>query len=133
MIRRRSFQAIAFLAVTMIGLSGCASPGAGNNIAEDKFSEAYIRQHLIIGKTTEQDVVALYGPPTTRTPSSNSFTELTYTAQRTGTRGMLGTIAGVVPGVGMSNALGQYDDVADPSGARLFLNFKEGVLTEWSL
>ncbi|WYX24887.1 hypothetical protein WJ969_02370 [Achromobacter xylosoxidans] len=49
-------------------LTACAGMGGGS---EDKMSSAYLKQHLIPGKTTKADVQQLFGAPGYKTEESN--------------------------------------------------------------
>lgn len=132
-MKKRSVQLFIILTAIILNLAACTGTGTTSGSAlENQFSDAYVRAHLKPGKTTEQDVTALYGPPTTHATDSNNYSRWTYSASRTGTRGMLGTIAGIVPGVGMANALDSYDKAAAPENSRLFLYFRNGILESWS-
>jgi hypothetical protein len=54
------------LIVLLLGLNACASIAG----SEDKMSREYITQHVIIGKTTQADLRALYGEPSFKNESS---------------------------------------------------------------
>ena len=138
------FQIIPMLAATMLSLAACTS---GGGMLEDKFSQSYIESHLFKGKTTMQEVQALYGQPFRLSTQGGNRVYWTYRPEQSGTMGILTNIARVVPGVGMSNALvtaneerTQLQHAADATsgntevrGSSLDLVFQNGVLVDWSL
>ena len=144
MTRLRSAAAISCLFVTL-ALGACGQPGMPGG--EDQFSQSYVEAHLVKGRTTMQDVQALYGQPFRRSTQGGNRVYWTYRPEQTGSMGMLTGISQIVPGVGLSNSLynfrQQQEKVqratdassgnTDVRGSSLDLTFQNGVLVDWSL
>ena len=58
---RRSLE-ICFVACLIVGLGGCASTGAGNEVLRNE-TEQGVQSKLKEGKSTKQDVRKLFGSP----------------------------------------------------------------------
>ncbi|MFV5193187.1 hypothetical protein ACMXYY_13770, partial [Acinetobacter courvalinii] len=59
----------ALLVATVLGMTACASmPGGTSN---EKYQPTYLQSHLIKGKTTKAEVVAMYGEPKSKSIASD--------------------------------------------------------------
>jgi len=99
--------------------TACAGgPGAMGG-GEDKYTAAYVNAHIVVGKTTQEEVKALYGVPDKSSQSSSSRTSWNYKKH-----GALYAIAdlvnaapGSVPGVvSADSALNSAKDASSASG-----------------
>lgn len=138
---------IMFLATALL-VGGCSTLGG-----EDKFSDAYVRSHIIAQKTTLAEVQALYGSPDSRTSRSDGRLTLNY-HKRTASDDFTSVynLAGNIPGAGaLTSALASTGNatysarqagksVDELTGTKhnesnsLWIEFdKNGVVTSWSL
>jgi hypothetical protein len=52
---------VFYLFLVVFALTGCSGTTIGGN--EDKLTPAYLKQHLIVGKTTKAEVRQYFGAP----------------------------------------------------------------------
>jgi hypothetical protein len=118
----------AFLLIVLAGCENMGTMGAGN----EKFDPAWIRQHVVIGHTTEQDIVSLYGEPGNKSTDSSVLDTWTYRKNRSGSN-VLSTVSGFIPGMATANQAANMADVQQKggSGDNLYFRFKNGVLKSW--
>lgn len=150
---KRGAAALVFLTLLFTGTHAVAKPPS----VEEKYSEQYVRSHLVAAKTTPQQAEEAFGKPhkVNRNVSQRGATETwTYERVQEGAQGSarktLGalrklSIAGIanIPGVGTAtqaeNKVNAASDVAKSgnSGAgpasSLTITFRDGVLSSYSL
>ncbi|OJU71769.1 MAG: hypothetical protein BGN93_17285 [Acinetobacter sp. 39-4] len=68
----------ALLVATVLGMTACASMPGGTS--SEKFQSSYLQSHLIKGKTTKAEVVAMYGEPRNKSINSDKSEYWYYTA-----------------------------------------------------
>jgi|GEM_PF-303370 len=71
---KRAFAVFAFGIYTVTALSGCNTLSSVSSA--DKFSDSYVRAHLVERKTSKSEVVSLYGEPDSKNNYSDG--EATY-------------------------------------------------------
>lgn len=124
-----------------IAITSCASSG------QDKFSEKFVRTHIIQNKTTKSEVQAIYGAPDEQFTSSNIGSSWVY--RKSGSYNSLSSLASYIPGadsmvsaVGIaqnnadtiSNASNKVSGNAELSGSVLSFSFNDkNVVTSWDL
>ncbi|WP_332605672.1 hypothetical protein [Acinetobacter sp. ESBL14] len=59
----------AILIAVVFGMTACASMPAGTSI--EKYQPTYLQSHLIKGKTTKAEVIAMYGEPKSKSIASD--------------------------------------------------------------
>lgn len=130
----------AFIIVSVILLSGCSSMGG-----EDKFSDSYIKSHIVVGKTTKAQVQQLYGVPDTNKKTSGRST---WVYKKNADFNTISSLTGYIPGTGaISSALRIGDSASEVSkisdkrsgntevhGDWFYITFNESdVVDYWSI
>lgn len=146
MLNRSLIGAVA----TIILLSGCADgvnhlslPGIEGKPGPDisLFDSAYVKSHVIVGKTTAQELTALYGEPGDRSISSDGGEQWDYHPSSTmneSMRKVLGLVANRMPASDYENALNTKSTAIDniapkQKNTRLSIHLKNGVVSYYSL
>lgn len=100
-------------------------------IGNDKLNPDYIKQHVTIGKSTEQDVAAIFGEPDNKVHSEGSFSsDAWYYRKNHAGNNLLSTVGGFIPGMYQANQAASMADVhSKNSGGDVFIfGFKNGIL-----
>lgn len=133
--------------------SGCSSmPSMPSVMVDEKFSESYVASHIFKGKTTQAEVVSLYGEPDSKSNYSDGSSSVVY-KKRTARDNLtsLYNLVGTLPGADSAkSALAQasnktYDldkannSIKELSGNKThdssYLNVtfdKNGIVRSWS-
>ncbi|WLE63710.1 hypothetical protein GIY62_25955 [Burkholderia plantarii] len=124
----RKILAIAVFAL----LSACQNMdglGIGGN---EKFDPAWIKQHVVIGKTTQHDIYSMYGEPDSKSTDANNSDTWVYEKNQSGNN-LLSMASGMIPGMSTVKQAKNVADVHDKKGYGngLFFWFKNGTLTNW--
>ncbi|MDE1010644.1 MAG: hypothetical protein OSB38_33775 [Paraburkholderia fungorum] len=121
-----------FSIVLVIFLTACQSLGQTVGIGNEKFDPAWIKQHVVVGKTTQQDILSLYGDPDNKTTDAKGFDTWLYRKNRSGSN-VISAVSGMIPGMSTANQAASLADVHDKQGYsdRLYFWFKNGVTTNW--
>lgn len=146
---------IATLATALL-LTGCANgvnglnslnnlslPGIQGKAGPDisLFDTTYVRTHIISGKTTAQQLKALYGEPQDQSISSDGTETWNYapsTTQNASMRHLLGLVSNRIPGNTYDNALDTrrtaIDNIApQQQNRRLNIHLNNGVVRDYSI
>ncbi|WP_448651481.1 hypothetical protein ACSHWC_27230 [Pseudomonas fluorescens] len=146
---------IATLATAVL-LTGCANgvnglnslnnlslPGIQGKAGPDisLFDTTYVRTHIISGKTTAQQLKALYGEPQDQSISSDGTETWNYapsTTQNASMRHLLGLVSNRIPGNTYDNALDTrrtaIDNIApQQQSRRLNIHLNNGVVRDYSI
>ncbi|QOQ77494.1 hypothetical protein IMF22_10835 [Pseudomonas poae] len=146
---------IATLATALL-LTGCANgvnglnslnnlslPGIQGKAGPDisLFDTTYVRTHIISGKTTAQQLKALYGEPQDQSISSDGTETWNYspsTTQNASMRHLLGLVSNRIPGNTYDNALDTrrtaIDNIApQQQSRRLNIHLNNGVVRDYSI
>jgi hypothetical protein len=111
-----SKSVVALAICAGLGLSGCAS-SSGTPVSDDQISQ------FVRGRTTEREIIARIGPPTSIERSAHGDQIDTYTYTKVGT-----SLQTYIPLVG--DLVGQ----ADTKTKIVRLTFShDGVLSDWSV
>ena len=134
----------------VIFLSGCANgvnqmslPGMEGKSGPDVslFESTYVKSHVIVGKTTAQELKALYGEPGDLLLSSDGGEQWDYhpsTTMNESMRKVLGLVANHLPTSTYENALNTkttaIDNIAPKQkNSRLSIHLKNGVVSYYTL
>lgn len=72
-------KSVLAIALSTCLLSACSStPSMSSLTGDERFSESFVRAHLIKDKTTLAEVASLYGEPESRNNYSDGSSSLTY-------------------------------------------------------
>ena len=146
---------IATLATALL-LTGCANgvnglnslnnlslPGIQGKAGPDisLFDTTYVRTHIISGKTTAQQLKALYGEPQDQSISSDGTETWNYspsTTQNASMRHLLGLVSNRIPGNTYDNALDTRRTAIDnlapqQQSRRLNIHLNNGVVRDYSI
>ncbi|AZF64253.1 MULTISPECIES: hypothetical protein [Pseudomonas] len=146
---------IATLATALL-LTGCANgvnglsslnnlslPGIQGKAGPDisLFDTTYVRTHIISGKTTSQQLKALYGEPQDQSISSDGTETWNYapsTTQNASMRHLLGLVSNRIPGNTYDNALDTRRTAIDnlapqQQSRRLNIHLNNGVVRDYSI
>lgn len=109
-------------------LAGCQTAGAPQS---DRFTPAFLQANLIKGRTTKQELIAIYGQPEDWSHGSSGYEDLWWkegqAAAGLNTGQLLSTLG--VPGAGAVNAATD----AGPRARRLTAKFHNGILVNYEL
>lgn len=119
--------------VLILGISAAAcTPQAGTNM----FDPQYLQTHAIAGQTTEQDILHLYGTPSSRYLVSGSFEALSYqeSGASTGSSSLLQSAAGyLAPSASTAfGAMSAAQSTKTPKKVVFFFR-PDGVLKNYTL
>lgn len=111
-------------------LTGCVAPNVGGNT--DKMNTSYVQQHVIVGKTTKDDVQKLFGNPGEK--NSDSSGEEMWYYDRNGGTNVLSAAGSILPVPGLYTA-GRMSEASQTRGANLLqITFdKRGIVRRWSM
>ncbi|PRA32875.1 hypothetical protein [Pseudomonas poae] len=146
---------IGTLTATLL-LSGCANgvnslsslnnlslPGIQGKAGPDisLFDTTYVRTHIISGKTTAQQLKALYGEPQDQSIASDGTETWNYspsTTQNASMRHLLGLVSNHIPGNTYDNALDTrrtaIDNIApEQQSRRLNIHLNNGVVRDFTI
>ena len=99
---------VSFAIAAVILLSGCSSLGG-----EDKFSDSYIKSHIVVGKTTKAQVQQLYGVPDTNEKTSGGTT---WIYKKNADFNTISSLTSYIPGSGaISSALHMGNSASEVS------------------
>ena len=119
--------------VLVLGTSAAAcTPQAGT----DMFDPQFLQTHAIAGRTTEQDILHLYGPPSSRYLVSGSFEALNYENKGTpaGSSNLLQSAAGyLVPSASTAFGAMSAPQSTKTSKRVAFFFRPDGVLKDYTL
>ncbi|HDU5780464.1 lipoprotein [Klebsiella pneumoniae] len=121
---------ILSLFLVVFALTGCSGTTIGGN--EDKLTPAYLKQHLIVGKTTKAEVRQYFGAPDSgHTTVTVSGKESWYYSVDKGIN--LVSLAGsMIPVTGASQAADAVDKSSQKDSNSLMIFFDEkGVVENW--
>ncbi len=116
--------------ILLFALIGCSGTTIGGN--EDKLSPTYLKQHLIVGKTTKAEVRQYFGAPDAgHTTVTASGKESWYYSVDKGIN--LVSLAGsMIPVTGASQAADAVDKSSQKDSNSLMIFFDEkGVVENW--
>jgi hypothetical protein len=118
----------AFLLVVLAGCNSMGPMGVGN----EKFDPAWIRQHVVVGKTTQQDILTLYGEPDHKGTDSSVVDAWKYSKNGAGSNA-LSYVTSFIPGVDTANQAANMAGVHQKGATNddVVFWFKKGVLTSW--
>ena len=117
---------ILSLFLVVFALTGCSGTTIGGN--EDKLTPAYLKQHLIVGKTTKAKVRQYFGAP------DSGHTTVTASGKDSVDKGInLVSLAGsMIPVTGASQAADAVDKSSQKDSNSLMIFFDEkGVVENW--
>ncbi|MFM0068290.1 hypothetical protein [Paraburkholderia aspalathi] len=121
-----------FSIALVIFLAACQGLGQTVGVGNEKFDPAWIKQHVAVGKTTQQDILGLYGDPDDKSTSATGSDSWRYRKNRSGNN-VLSAVTGMIPGMSTANQAASMADVHQKQGYgdSLYFWFKNGVLTNW--
>lgn len=116
---------------SMAMLAGCVGANVGGNT--DRINTSYVQEHVVVGKTTKEDVQKLFGSP--REKLSDSTGEERWIYEPNGGTNMLAAAGSMLPVPGLSTAARMSEAGQGGGGAKLLqISFdKRGVVRRWSL
>ncbi|MBW4794462.1 hypothetical protein [Pseudomonas tolaasii] len=105
------------------------------------FDTTYVRTHIISGKTTSQQLKAMYGEPQDQTISSDGIETWSYTpstTQNASMRHLLGLVSNRIPGNTYDNAIDTrrtaIDNIAPQQQNRhLNIHLNNGVVRDYTI
>ncbi|MDR5759320.1 hypothetical protein [Caballeronia sp. LZ035] len=120
-----------FLIALLLSLAACSTGGA-MGVGNEKFDPVWIKQHVVIGKSTQQDIYSLYGEPESKQTSANNSDTWIYSKNRSGNN-LLSMASGMIPGMSTVNQATTVADVhiKEGYGNTLWFWFKNGTVTNW--
>ncbi|MGP0151409.1 hypothetical protein ARC310_05350 [Pantoea ananatis] len=102
-------KSIMVLFTIIFVLTGCSTSGG-----EDKFSRTYVSSHIIVNKTTQAEVKALYGVPDDQSSSSDG--SVTWRYYKGGNLSTASSVLGYIPGASaLSSAVGMASGAQNAS------------------
>ncbi|WP_421359040.1 MULTISPECIES: hypothetical protein [Agrobacterium] len=115
----------------MAMLAGCVGANVGGNT--DRMNTSYVKEHVIVGKTTKDEVQQLFGSP--REKLSDSTGEERWIYEPNGGTNMLAAAGSMLPVPGLSTATRMSEAGQGSRGASLLqISFdKRGVVRRWSM
>jgi len=101
-------------------------------VGNEKFDPTWIKQHVVVGKSTQQDISSIYGEPDEKQTSANNSDTWIYRKNRAGNN-LLSMASGMIPGMSTVNQASNLADVKAKQGYgnALWFWFKNGVVTNW--
>ncbi|QIQ21359.1 hypothetical protein [Zophobihabitans entericus] len=111
-------------------LSACSNIG-GN---ADKFESQYVKSNLIVGKTTQDQVIAAFGSPDSKSLDNNG--NETWLYRKDEGFDMLSAVSGYIPGGSAAAGANDARNDANEKGTynRLWVSFnKKGIVTSWNM
>ncbi|AEA63206.1 hypothetical protein [Burkholderia gladioli] len=90
-----------------VGMAACAGIGDDDANHPSPFDSAYLKSHVIPGKTTESDIAQMFGPPFQKQsfPQLGKdmwvYSNIHTSGHRSRLLSMAGMAAGFIPGAGM--------------------------------
>ncbi|WP_321822439.1 MULTISPECIES: hypothetical protein [unclassified Burkholderia] len=128
-----SLFAISILAST----TACTQMPSSSGNQIDKFSPSYVRQHIVVGKTTKADVVALYGDSNSKQTKDDGRETWYYNESTASTPNVMERMGGMLSGItsglsqmGLSTAQNTVGAVSDQvNGANRRVNGAKTVAT----
>ncbi|WP_144114195.1 hypothetical protein [Paraburkholderia sp. BCC1886] len=119
-------------AIALLLWLGACSTGGALGVGNEKFDPAWIRQHVVTGKTTQQDIQALYGEPEQKQTSASNSDTWIYSKNRSGNN-FLSMATGMIPGMSTVNQASSVADIhkKEGYGDTVWFWFKNGVVTNW--
>lgn len=127
----------------LVMVSACAQmPGGGSSGDDGKYDAAYMKQNLIPGKTTKDQVLAMYGSTSDKSIRSDGSETWNYMydpnsrAKDVAVNSLWNSIP--IPGmagVAANTFNGEVLNAANPKQARRYLtiHFQRSVLTDYSI
>lgn len=124
-------------------LNGLSIPGIQGKAGPDisLFDTTYVRTHIVSGKTTAQQLKAMYGEPQNQSISSDGTETWDYSPSTTGNasmRHLLGLVSNHIPGNTYDNAIDTrrtaIDNIApEQQNRRLNIHLNNGVVRDYTI
>jgi len=101
-------------------------------VGNEKFDPTWIKQHVVVGKSTQQDISSIYGDPDEKQTNANNSDTWIYHKNRSGNN-LLSMASGMIPGMSTVSQARNLADVKAKQGYgnTLWFWFKNGVVTNW--
>jgi hypothetical protein len=121
--------------------TACTQMPSGSSNDADRFSPSYVRQHIVVGKTTQAEVVALYGNSNSKQTKDDGRETWFYNESTGSTPNVMermgGALSGITSGLsqmGLSTAQNGVGAVSDQvnganrrvNGAKTVVNSAQG-------
>ncbi|WP_155740337.1 hypothetical protein [Burkholderia territorii] len=127
----------ALLAISILaGTAACTQMPSSSSDQVDKFSPSYIKQHIVVGKTTKAEVVALYGNSNSKQTKDDGRETWYYNESTASTPNVMERMGGMLSGItsglsqmGLSTAQNSVGAVSDQvNGANRRVNGAKTVM-----
>jgi len=122
-----------FAVVLVMLLSACQGMGQTIGIGNEKFDPTWMRQHIVVGKTTKQDILGIYGEPEHKNTNSSGAEDWLYRKNHAGNN-ILSAVGNMIPGLSTANQAASLADVHSQTGyddGIIFDFTSNGVLSRW--
>ncbi|WP_143752006.1 hypothetical protein [Burkholderia sp. SRS-W-2-2016] len=91
---------ITLLAISILAsTTACTQMPSSTDNQADKFSPSYIRQHIVVGKTTQAEVVALYGNSNSKQTKDDGRETWFYNESSASTPNAMERMGGMLSGI----------------------------------
>ncbi|WP_322013120.1 hypothetical protein [Paraburkholderia sp. J12] len=126
------------------GMTACAGMGGEDASRPSPFDSAYLKAHVVPGKTTESDIAQMFGDPFQKKsfPQMNKdmwvYSNVHMPGQGNKLLSMAGMAVGFIPGAGLlaqaANAGQMVDAQSGPTAAKTMefeFNSGDGTVKDW--
>ncbi|WP_155675565.1 hypothetical protein [Burkholderia territorii] len=125
-----------FVISIMVCVAACTQIPSGGSNQVDKFSPSYVKQHIVVGKTTKAEVIAIYGDSKSKQAKDDGRETWYYNENSESTPNVMERMGGMLSGItsglsqmGLSTAQNTVGAVSDQvNGANRRVNGAKTVM-----